>query len=114
MEEKEKNVPLLLTLSFKKCTCCGEVKPTTEFTRHKNHEKWGFHSYCKECATKKIRSIAETTQRSAGNCIVRLSLRSSMDLQLKMLRECLKNKIISVLFVVERYFYMGLLWIKLK
>lgn len=36
--KKEKNV-LLLTLSFKKCACCGEVKPTTEFSRKKHREK---------------------------------------------------------------------------
>lgn len=52
--KKEKNV-LLLTLSFKKCPCCGEVKPTTEFTRNNNHGKWGFHSYCKECKNKKFK-----------------------------------------------------------
>lgn len=35
--KKEKNVLLLLTLSSKKCSCCGEVKPTTEFTRLNRH-----------------------------------------------------------------------------
>lgn len=39
--KKEKNAPLL-TLSSKKCSCCGEVKPTTEFTKKKNVEKVGF------------------------------------------------------------------------
>lgn len=53
--EKEKNVPLLLTLSSKKCSCCGEVKPTTEFTRRKNREKWCFHSWCKECRSKNFK-----------------------------------------------------------
>ena len=54
--EKEKNVPLLLTLSSKECPCCGEVKPTTEFTRYKNrYGKWGFVSYCKECKKKQIK-----------------------------------------------------------
>lgn len=54
MKEKEKNVPLLLTLSSKKCACCGEVKPTTEFSRHhSNGKKWGFYSQCKECKNKK-------------------------------------------------------------
>lgn len=53
--EKEKNVLLLLTLSSKKCACCGEVKPTTEFTRRKNHGKWGFLPYCKECRNKKFK-----------------------------------------------------------
>lgn len=51
--KKEKNVLLLLTLSSKKCPCCGEIKPTMEFSRHKNGGKWGFHSYCKECRNKK-------------------------------------------------------------
>lgn len=45
--KKEKNV-LLLTLSFKKCACCGEVKPTTEFSRKKHRDKWGFYAYCKD------------------------------------------------------------------
>lgn len=53
--EKEKNVPLLLTLSSKRCSCCGEIKPTTEFTKKKNHEKWGFYSWCKACRGKKHR-----------------------------------------------------------
>lgn len=38
MEKTTENV-LLLTLSFKKCTCCGKVKPTTEFTKKNNHGK---------------------------------------------------------------------------
>lgn len=51
--KKEKNALLLLTLSSKKCACCGEVKPTTEFIKRKNREKWGFNSYCKVCKKKK-------------------------------------------------------------
>ena len=51
--KKEKNALLLLTLSSKKCACCGEVKPTTEFIKRKNREKWGFNSYCKACKKKK-------------------------------------------------------------
>ena len=51
--KKEKNVLLLLTLSSKKCACCGEVKPTTEFIKRKSREKWGFNSYCKACKKKK-------------------------------------------------------------
>lgn len=54
-KEKESNVPLLLTLSSKKCSRCGEVKPTTEFARHKNNGKWGFYSYCKACVNKKAK-----------------------------------------------------------
>lgn len=50
--KKEKNV-LLLTLSFKKCSCCGEIKPTTEFAKSKKREKWGFNSYCKACKHEK-------------------------------------------------------------
>lgn len=54
--EKEKNVPLLLTLSSKRCSCCGEVKPTTEFTRQKNrYGKWVFHSWCRECNKKRYK-----------------------------------------------------------
>ena len=56
--EKEKNAPLLLTPSSKKCTCCGEVKPTTEFTRHKNNGKWGFYSYCRACNNKKFKKYS--------------------------------------------------------
>lgn len=52
--KKEKNV-LLLPLSSKKCACCGEVKPTTEFLRRNNRGKWGFQHYCKECKDKKIK-----------------------------------------------------------
>lgn len=53
--KKEKNALLLLTLSSKKCACCGEVKPTTEFTKRKNREKWGFSPYCRECKHKKAK-----------------------------------------------------------
>ena len=53
--KKEKNVLLLLTLSSKKCPCCGEVKPTTEFTSRRNHGKWGFYCWCKACVNKKYK-----------------------------------------------------------
>ena len=56
MEKTTGDVPLLLTLSFKRCPCCGEIKPTTGFSRHKNrHGKYGFHSWCKECENKRNR-----------------------------------------------------------
>lgn len=52
--EKTGDAPLLLTLSSKRCPCCDEVKPTTEFTRNKEKNgKLGFYCYCKECANKK-------------------------------------------------------------
>lgn len=51
--EKEKNVPLLLTLSSKRCSCCGEIKPTTDFSKNTRHGKLGFYSYCKACNNKK-------------------------------------------------------------
>lgn len=54
--EKTGDAPLMLTLSFKRCSCCGEVKPTTEFTNlNIKGKKWGFHSYCKECKNKKYK-----------------------------------------------------------
>lgn len=56
--EKEKNAPLLLTLSSKKCACCGEVKPTTEFVRHKNRKKWGLPIGAKNVEIKSLGSIA--------------------------------------------------------
>ena len=52
--EKEKSVLLLLTLGSKKCTCCNEVKPTTEFTKKKKiGEKCGFSSQCRAWIYKK-------------------------------------------------------------
>lgn len=52
--KKESNALLLLTLSSKRCTCCGEVKPTTEFYKIKScNGKWCFRSYCKKCDIKK-------------------------------------------------------------
>lgn len=52
--KEEKSALLLLTLSSKRCNCCGEVKPTTEFTRQKSsYGKWGFYSWCRECKNKK-------------------------------------------------------------
>lgn len=53
--EKEKSAPLLLTLSSKRCSCCGEIKPTTEFTKYTIGGKCGFYSYCKECRSKKYK-----------------------------------------------------------
>lgn len=42
-------------MAFKRCFCCGEIKPTTEFARKKHREKWGFYSYCKACKQKKAK-----------------------------------------------------------
>lgn len=59
---KEKNV-LLLTLSSKKCSCCGEIKPTTEFSRDKRRKwKFGFQSYCKACVSKKFKKYYKENQ----------------------------------------------------
>lgn len=61
--KEEKSALLLLTLSSKKCSCCGEVKPTTEFTRLNNHgKKWGFQPCCKECHNKKIKKYRKDNQ----------------------------------------------------
>lgn len=54
--EKEKNVPLLLTLSSRRCPCCGQVKSTTEFTRRKlSSGRWGFQAYCRKCDNERAR-----------------------------------------------------------
>ncbi len=54
--KKEKNVLLLLTLSSKKCNCCGEIKSTTEFYKQKRCDgKWGFCSSCKKCEAKRVK-----------------------------------------------------------
>lgn len=55
--KKEKNALLLLTLSSKKCSCCGEIKPTTEFSRHKNGGKWVFILIAKNAEIKNVSSI---------------------------------------------------------
>jgi hypothetical protein len=39
----------------KKCSCCGEVKPTTEFSLSKNR-KDGRQAYCKVCAYEKTKA----------------------------------------------------------
>lgn len=54
--KKEKNV-LLLTLSFKKCACCGEVKPTTEFSRKKHRESEVSMLTVMTASMRKLRSI---------------------------------------------------------
>jgi phosphoglucomutase len=41
---------LILT---KTCSCCGEEKEFTEFTRNKG-SKWGFHNKCKVCCAKRV------------------------------------------------------------
>lgn len=62
--EKEKNAHLLLTLSSKRCACCGEIKPTTEFSRKNYHGRWRFYSYCKECNSKKFKKYyKENTEK---------------------------------------------------
>lgn len=73
--KQEKNV-LLLTLSSKKCPCCGEVKPTTEFTRWKSsHGKWGFCSWCKECNNKRSKEYRidnpEKCKRTYRNSVLK-------------------------------------------
>jgi hypothetical protein len=42
----------------KKCACCGEVKPATEFSPSKQN-KDGLRSYCKPCARAKIKAYYE-------------------------------------------------------
>lgn len=42
----------------KKCACCGEVKPTTEFGPSKQN-KDGLRSYCRPCARAKIKAYYE-------------------------------------------------------
>jgi hypothetical protein len=42
----------------KKCACCGEVKPATEFSPSKQN-KDGLRSYCKPCAYAKIKAYYE-------------------------------------------------------
>jgi hypothetical protein len=44
----------------KKCTCCGEVKPTTEFCKDKT-KPTGLDSYCTKCkADKRLKNRAKT------------------------------------------------------
>src|SRR5574344_1510599 len=38
-------------LISKECSCCHEVKPVSEFNKHKRHSD-GLHSKCKECRKK--------------------------------------------------------------
>lgn len=63
--KEEKSAPLLLTLSSKRCPCCGEAKPTTEFSRHNKNGKWGFCSWCKECNNKRTKKyLLENPEKS--------------------------------------------------
>lgn len=47
--------PLLLTLTTKKCACCGRILPTTSFSSRNLKNKFGFYSYCKECYNAKAK-----------------------------------------------------------
>ena len=38
-------------LISKECTCCHEIKPVSEFNKHKRHSD-GLHSKCKKCRKK--------------------------------------------------------------
>lgn len=91
-KEKESNVPLLLTLSSKKCSCCGEVKPTTEFTRHKKREKWGFHSYCKECANKKFKKYRRDNPEGYKRIKRKQNLKNQYGLTVEDIERMLKNQ----------------------
>lgn len=83
MTETTENVLLLLTLSSKKCSCCGEVKPTTEFPKLKNWGKWGFHSHCKECRNKKYKKYRvdnpEKCKRRVRNSISKKQYRLTIE-----------------------------------
>lgn len=68
MQESLKKTPLLLTLSFKRCACCGEVKPTTEFSKKKHRDRWGFYAYCDNCKSLKAK---EYSKSSSGKLSIR-------------------------------------------
>lgn len=92
MKEKEKNVPLLLMLSSKKCACCGEVKPTTEFTRHKKREKRGFYSYCKECANKRTKKYQLDNPEKCKIMYSKINLKKLYGLTIEDVERILKNQ----------------------
>lgn len=91
--EKEKNVLLLLTLSSKKCPCCGEVKPTTEFTRQKGQNgKWGFHSHCKKCKSKRTMKYHLNNPEKHKITVIKQKLKKLYGLTIEDIEGMLKNQ----------------------
>ena len=90
--KEEKSALLLLTLSSKKCSCCGEVKSTTEFTKKKNHGKWCFYSYCKECGHKKSKKYRIDNLEKCKNLTRNSNLRNRYGLTPEDLEKMLRDQ----------------------
>lgn len=90
--KKEKNVLLLLTLSSKKCSCCGEVKPTTEFTRLNRHGKWGFCSGCKECNNKRSKKYYKDNPEKCKEAVKSSALKRKYGITKEDKERMLKNQ----------------------
>ncbi len=102
MKEKE-NAPLLLTLSSKKCACCGEIKPTTGFYRKNNRGKWGFCSHCKECKNKKVKEYRlENPEKIKEN-----ALKRNYGITLEYAEKMLKNQNYKCAICGEELFLVG-------
>lgn len=105
--EKEKNAPLLLTLSSKKCACCGEVKPTTEFVRHKNRKKWGFTYWCKECRNKKSRKYRLENPEKVRESVKKSAIKKKYGITAEDKERMLKNQGYKCAICGEKIFLFG-------
>lgn len=98
----------MLTLSSKKCNCCGEVKPTTEFSRKKNrHGKWGFHSYCKECQNKKMKKCRLENPEKSKRIHKKHNLKKLYGLTIEDIEIMLKNQNYKCAICGEEIFLFG-------
>ena len=92
MEKTTGDAPLLLTLSFKRCSCCGEVKPTTDFTRYNRQGKWGFQYYCKACVNKKRKQYKLDNPENIKRANRKHNLKKQYGLTIEDVEKMLKNQ----------------------
>lgn len=106
--EKEKNAPLLLTLSSKKCSYCGEVKPTTEFARYKSKgKKWGFQSCCRECNKKMARKYRLENPEKARKAVKSSAIKRRYGITPEDKERMLKNQGYKCAICGEELFLFG-------
>lgn len=98
----------MLTLSSKRCSCCGEVKPTTEFSRLNNHgKKWGFNPHCKECHNKRIKKYRKDNQEKYKRLKRNQDLKKLYGLTIEDVEIILKNQNYKCAICGEEIFLFG-------
>lgn len=107
MEKTTGDAPLLLTLSSKRCPCCGEIKPTTGFSRRKNNGKWCFDSYCKDCRNKKDKKYRLDNPEKFKRKYRKHSLKKKYGITIEDKERMLKNQGYKCAICCEELFLFG-------